>query len=85
MKLLYYTDPGHGWVAVKRTVLEKFGVLDKISAFSYQRQHMVYLEEDKDAMILAQELKKSNIVVEYVVKSSNRRSKIRNYQSFVAS
>jgi hypothetical protein len=44
----YYRDAGHGWVAVKRSVLEKLGVTKDISKYSYQRGKMCYLEEDCD-------------------------------------
>lgn len=46
---IYHTDPGHGWVAVKRQELIELGILDKISSYSYQRGDTVYLEEDSDA------------------------------------
>ena len=44
-----YSDPQHGWVAVKRKLLIELGILDKITWHSYQRGQTVYLEEDKDA------------------------------------
>ena len=34
VKLKYYTDPGHGWVAVKRKMLIENGVLNRITPFS---------------------------------------------------
>jgi len=47
-KFNYYRDAGHGWVAVKKNILEKIGIADKITSFSYQRGKMAYLEEDCD-------------------------------------
>jgi len=44
----YYTDPGHGWLAVKRSELDRLGIANKISPYSYQRGDTVYLEEDMD-------------------------------------
>lgn len=52
MKFNYYRDAGHGWVAVKRSFLEKFDVLDQVSKYSYQRGKMVYLEQDCDMTLL---------------------------------
>lgn len=44
----FYTDPGHGWLAVKRKLLHQLGIECKITSFSYQRGETVYLEEDSD-------------------------------------
>mgnify|MGYP003349438778 CR=1 FL=1 len=49
MKVKYYTDPGHGWVAVKRKVLEQFMPYSEVTCFSYVKGKTVYLEEDYDA------------------------------------
>lgn len=44
----YYCDSGHGWLAVKRVELERLGLLDKVSSYSYHKGRSVYLEEDCD-------------------------------------
>ena len=44
----FYSDAGHGWLAVKRAELVELGLADKISGYSYQRGQTVYLEEDSD-------------------------------------
>ena len=31
LKVKFYSDPGHGWVAVKRQLLVDLGILDKRS------------------------------------------------------
>lgn len=45
-----YSDPGHGWLAVKRAELIKLDILSKITHCSYQSRSgkTVYLEEDCD-------------------------------------
>jgi len=48
LTLNYYTDSGHGWLAVNRADLDALGIADKISHYSYQRAGRVYLEEDLD-------------------------------------
>lgn len=48
-KFRFVSDPGHGWLAVKRSDLESLNVLDKITSYSYQKGKTVYLEEDCDA------------------------------------
>jgi len=45
----FHTDAGHGWLAVKRQLLEELGCLNKITAYSYVRGGTLYLEEDLDA------------------------------------
>jgi len=47
----HYTDPGHGWIAVKRAFLTELGIDQQISTFSFQKGGTAYLEEDRDASI----------------------------------
>lgn len=82
MKINYYSDPGHGWGAVKRQVLRDHGVLNKISSYSYQKGGTVYLEEDCDLPALVNALAVKGVAVEYRVRQTDRRSPIRNYDSF---
>jgi hypothetical protein len=84
MKLKYYTDPGHGWVAVKRKLLTELGIADKITYFSYQKGNTVYLEEDCDlsTLITALQVKHNGLVMEYDTKHTNNRHPIRNYESY---
>ena len=84
MKLKHYTDPGHGWVAVKRNLLVELGILEKITSYSYQKGQTVYLEEDCDYTTLVETLKTRGITVELIEKYTNNRSPIRSYPSFVA-
>lgn len=44
----FHQDGGHGWLCVKRSELEALGIADGITAFSYQKNQSVYLEEDQD-------------------------------------
>ena len=48
-QLYYHTDPGHGWLAVKRKLINQLGIGQRISSCSYQNGGTVYLEEDCDA------------------------------------
>lgn len=77
-----YSDPGHGWARVKRSLINELGIADKISCFSYQRGKFVYLEEDVDAGVFVSALKSAGI--EYSVKehTTNNESAIRSYESF---
>jgi hypothetical protein len=82
-KLKFYSDPGHGWLAVKRKMLFDLGIADKITPYSYQKGNTVYLEEDCDAPLLIGELKKQNIL--YVIQEITHKqmSPIRYYDRFI--
>lgn len=84
MKLKFYTDPGHGWVAVKKNLLTQLGIADRITAYSYMKGNTAYLEEDRDAGLLLNVLKDSGVAVELVQKNVDYRSPIRNYESYSA-
>ena len=49
-RLTYYTDPGHGWLAVDRADLDALDIAHKITRYSHEKGTRVYLEEDLDAM-----------------------------------
>lgn len=84
MKIKFYSDPGHGWGAVKRRVLDELGIADKITHFSYQKGQTVYLEEDSDLPALVTKLAVNGVTVEYEQHSTDRRSPIRSYDRFSA-
>lgn len=84
MKIKFYSDPGHGWAAVKRKLIDELGIADRISRFSFQRGDTVYLEEDCDMPALVTQLALKGIVVDWQHRQSDRRSPIRSYQSFSA-
>jgi hypothetical protein len=80
--IIVYNDPGHGWGKVKRQVLSNLGLVDKVSAYSYQYKDNVYLEEDCDLPLLVQTLYALDVRVKFVEKSTNKQSKIRSYESY---
>ncbi len=83
-KIKFYSDPGHGWGAVKRQVLFDLGIADKISTFSYQKGDTVYLEEDCDLPTLTTALALKGETVEWDERNTNNRSPIRGYDYFKA-
>lgn len=50
---VYHDDAGHGWLAVPRAALKLLKVEDQITGYSYQKEDMVYLEEDQDLFTFA--------------------------------
>lgn len=78
---IFHTDPGHGWLAVKRSELQRLGIEDQISAYSYQRGGTVYLEEDSDAYKFIQAKKAIGEEVSHR-ESHQERTPIRGYEGF---
>lgn len=62
LQLKYYSDPGHGWIAVKLHVLKDLGIIERISPYSYIRGKTAYLEEDMDMTTLLHALRDKNIL-----------------------
>ena len=83
MKFTFYSDAGHGWLKVKRSVLNEYNVASEISTYSYQKGDYVYLEEDCDAGKLLNAVKAAGVEVE-ISEVNSERSQIRNYYSFQA-
>ena len=82
MKITVYTDPGHGWGAVKRTVLTDLGIANRVTTYSYQRGQSVYLEEDCDLSLLIGALRERGITPVFDERHTDRRSPIRSYESY---
>lgn len=82
MDFKFYEDPGHGWLAVKRSLLVELGIEQHISPFSYQKGKTVYLEEDCDANRFVKAMETRGIKVNPVYKIHGNRSPIRSYESY---
>lgn len=80
----YYNDPGHGWLAVPRSLVIELGIERQISPYSYQRGETVYLEEDRDAGIFIQRWNEANPGkdINTPARHANRESRIRNYADY---
>ena len=80
-----YFDTGHGWLKVKKSLLDVLGITDRISQFSYMRNEYAYLEEDYDASTFVRAyMKKYGIRPQYRFHHTDKLSRIRNYNSFTA-
>jgi hypothetical protein len=82
-KYMFFQDPGHGWVKVSLKELQKLGIADKISVYSYRRKDSVYLEEDCDLHTFDQAKRARGEGVVLVERHTNRASKIRNYDRYI--
>jgi len=83
----FFSDPGHGWMKVKRSELLELGIEGKISGYSYQRGEFAYLEEDQDAFTFIEALEaktgekfdSENLLRRHI---ADRSSRIRSYRSY---
>jgi len=78
----FYSDPSHGWLAVKRNYLKQLNILNEITRYSYEKGQTVYLEEDKDMALFLSALEKNKTF--YLIKEhfTNKMSQIRYYNYF---
>lgn len=62
MELTYLQDPGHGWVGCPLPLARQFGILPKVSRYSFldNERDLVWLEEDCDAGLLMRALADSS-------------------------
>jgi hypothetical protein len=59
---VFHEDPGHGWLAVPRALIQRLGLGDQISHCSYQdTKGMVYLEEDVDQQLFLAAADRANL------------------------
>ena len=77
-----YSDPGHAWAKVRKSVLTNLGIADKVSSYSYQRGDYAFLEEDCDLSLLMQALHDHGTALRFVEKRTNKQSRIRNYERY---
>ena len=83
IKATFISDAGHGWLSVSRKDIAKLDIQDKISPFSYMTNTRAYLEEDCDASLFVDEVKKQGIEIEIKKsKSIQDYSFIRNLSQF---
>lgn len=79
-----YSDPGHGWLAVRRELLLRYAKAAlSITRYSYQRGENVYLEEDCDCQSFLEALRGEGLAFKIVEKTCSRnQSRIRSYEGF---
>lgn len=77
-----YSDPGHGWIVVKRAEVIRLGLLEKLTPYSYQRGDSVYIEEDGDAAAFCDAKKAHGEEFTFKHHNTNNRSRIRSYAGY---
>lgn len=81
-KYQFYSDPGHGWLRVPYSELERLGIADKITHYSYTKGNNVFLEEDCDMSTFMKAKADLSEKVDIQVIRCNRQSRIRSYQMY---
>lgn len=85
MRLNFYEDPGHGWLAVPLPLLDRLGLIDQISHYSYMRGMLAHLEEDCDLSLFMKHADAAGLKITFKHHTCpDRRSRIRNYCQFNA-
>jgi hypothetical protein len=77
-----FSDPSHAWINVKREELKQLGIEQSISRCSYQEGDDIYLEEDCDAQIFIDALKKQGHTIKFDEIHTEYESAIRRFNSF---
>jgi len=91
VKYRFYSDPGHGWLAVPKEHLQQLGITNKITGYSYQKGKTAYLEEDCDATTLFNAIKERignpNLAFQDIYQKTIHKtySPIRNYDHYTGS
>lgn len=81
----FYSDDGHGWLAVKRQDLIELDIESSITAWSYESRsgHTVYLEEDCDMSLFFKVYEaKHGTKPQLMISNIDGRSSIRSYPAF---
>ena len=78
----FYQDGGHGWLKVSRKELIVLGIDQEITTYSYAKDEFVFLEEDCDLETFIVALNKIEVELKYIIHTSSRASKVRNYNSY---
>lgn len=81
-EIQFFSDAGHGWAKVPRSLLAELGILLQISNYSYERDGFVFCEEDYDLSILCNALRAGGKEPKFIEHHSGGQSQIRGYQKF---
>jgi hypothetical protein len=81
----FYTDAGHGWLAVPIKDLKELGIENSITLYSYMRGKTAYLEEDCDAGAFMEAYEKMNGKRPEISYGKHQdRSPIRSYDGYTS-
>lgn len=76
-QLVYFSDPGHGWLRVDSTLIQRLRIEPSKYSYEDKPNHFIYLEEDFDALAFLRAATKAGLpykVVESTMDGSFIRS-----------
>jgi hypothetical protein len=83
LNLTFHNDPSHGWAEVPHGVIEKLGIGNKITRYSYMDAKNAYLEEDCDLSLFMREAEKAGLEVSFIDRYTEYDSPIRNKSRYL--
>lgn len=78
----YHQDAAHGWFEIPIETLHELGIIRDITYYSYRSDDTAYLEEDVDATILTNALRKAGISYDLRYIDDGELSSIRDLRFF---
>lgn len=78
----FVSDPGHGYLRVPLEVLKEYGVMFKISPYSFKSDKFAYLEEDCDMTTFVDAVREVGDDVKFKVSYTNNDASCRRYPRF---
>lgn len=78
-KYRFFSDPGHAWLEVSAAEVQRLGILNKITGYSYVHKGNYYLEEDCDAPLWVEAKKAAGEAFEFI-EIFQENTPIRNYR-----
>lgn len=83
LRIAIHEDPGHAWGEVPIKLLRELGIADQISAFSYRRGDLAYLEEDCDLSLFARTAEAAGYAITWDEEHfTNHESPIRHFRGY---
>jgi hypothetical protein len=74
-----FADPGHAWMKVPLAELNRLGITNQVTSYSYRRGDAAYLEEDCDLSLFMDAKRSRNEGVQMRHHHTNNSSRIRSY------
>lgn len=82
MKINIFSDSSHGWAEVKLSELDRLGITQKISRYSYVKGETAFLEEDCDLAVYLDALRAAGEAFTFEEHHTNGDSFIRGYNAY---
>jgi hypothetical protein len=78
----FYIDPTRSWLRVSVSELLRLDLIDQITAFSYMKDDVVFLESDCDAAVFIAAKRNHGEKVIFKDHTTKRNSRIRKYSPY---